>query len=66
MKLKFWICNKKNMGFHLIPKKKCTTFVWALGDENVIGIRSFKNYDFYEYVKFVAILLKFDILSIAV
>ena len=21
--------------------KKCTTFAWALGDENVIGIRSF-------------------------
>ena len=27
-------------GFHLISKK-CTTSGWALGDENVIGIRSF-------------------------
>ena len=24
--------------------KKCTTFGWALRDENVIGIRSFKVY----------------------
>ena len=31
----------KNMSFHLISKK-CTTSGWALGDENVIGIRSFK------------------------
>ena len=25
--------------------KKCTTSGWALGDENVIGIRAFKNQD---------------------
>ena len=26
--------------------KKYTTSCWALGDENVIGIRSFKSYEF--------------------
>ena len=24
--------------------KKCTSFGWALGDENVIGIRAFKQF----------------------
>ena len=42
LKLKFWICNQKNMGFHLISKKY-TTSGWTLGDENVIGIRAFKG-----------------------
>ena len=42
LKLKFWICNQKNMGFRLILKKY-TTSGWALGDENVIGIRAFNG-----------------------
>ena len=41
-----WICKKKKkkkkkMGFYSIFKM-CTTVGWALGDENVFGIRSFK------------------------
>ena len=40
LKLKFWGYNEKNMAFHLTPKKS-TTSGWALGDENVIGIRAF-------------------------
>ena len=30
---------KYGLSFH---NKKCTTSGWAMGDENVIGIRSFK------------------------
>ena len=41
LKLKFWICNQKNMGFHLISKN-ILLLVEPGGDKNVIGIRSFK------------------------
>ena len=40
LKLKFWICNQKNDGLSF-DIKKYTTSGWALGDENVIGIRGY-------------------------
>ena len=40
LKLKFWICNQKNMRFHLISKNVLLP-VEPWGDENVIGIRTF-------------------------
>ena len=40
LKLKLWICNWKYMGFHLISKNILLRL--SPGDENVIGIRSFK------------------------
>ena len=32
--------------------KKCTTFGWAVGDENVIGIRAFKSSVWFVVTKF--------------
>ena len=44
LKLKFWICNKKNMGFHLISKNVLLLLEpgGGGGGWDVIGIRSFK------------------------
>ena len=40
LKLNFGFANRKLWAF--IWYQKCTTFDWALGDKNVIGLRSFK------------------------
>ena len=41
LKLKFLGYNEKYMGFHMTLKK--VLLGWALGDENAMGIRAFKE-----------------------